>query len=103
MPRRENQALYKPYEALALETPEATFVGRLATYRHHNMDQALGQALATFRRIAQAERRAPAAEALAPSLATIRVRCNATRASPLIRREAISLGGKSRGDGLQWS
>jgi UDP-galactopyranose mutase len=28
-----------------------TFVGRLATYRYYNMDQIVGQALATFRRI----------------------------------------------------
>jgi UDP-galactopyranose mutase len=27
------------------------FVGRLATYRYYNMDQIVGQALATFRRI----------------------------------------------------
>ncbi len=27
------------------------FVGRLATYRYYNMDQVVGQALATFRRI----------------------------------------------------
>jgi hypothetical protein len=27
-----------------------TFVGRLATYRYYNMDQIVGQALATFRR-----------------------------------------------------
>ena len=28
-----------------------TFVGRLATYRYYNMDQIVGQALATFRRM----------------------------------------------------
>ena len=27
------------------------FVGRLATYRYYNMDQVVGQALATWRRI----------------------------------------------------
>ncbi len=52
VPRPENQALYKRYEALALETPDVTFVGRLASYRYYNMDQVVGQALATFRRIA---------------------------------------------------
>ena len=51
IPRPENQALYKKYEALALATPEVTFVGRLATYRYYNMDQVVGQALATFRRM----------------------------------------------------
>jgi UDP-galactopyranose mutase len=29
-----------------------TFVGRLATYRYYNMDQVVGQALATYRRLA---------------------------------------------------
>ncbi len=51
IPRAENQALYKKYEALADATNEVTFVGRLATYRYYNMDQIVGQALATFRRI----------------------------------------------------
>ena len=39
------------YEALADETAGVTFVGRLATYRYYNMDQIVGQALATFRRM----------------------------------------------------
>jgi len=51
VPRDENQALYKRYEALADATDDVTFVGRLATYRYYNMDQIVGQALATFRRI----------------------------------------------------
>jgi UDP-galactopyranose mutase len=51
IPRAENAALYKRYEALALATPDVWFVGRLATYRYYNMDQVVGQALATFRRI----------------------------------------------------
>jgi UDP-galactopyranose mutase len=51
IPRAENQALYKRYEALADTTEGVTFVGRLATYRYYNMDQIVGQALATFRRI----------------------------------------------------
>jgi len=51
IPRAENQALFKRYEALADATPGVTFVGRLATYRYYNMDQIVGQALATFRRI----------------------------------------------------
>ena len=51
IPRPENQALFKKYEALADSTPGVTFVGRLATYRYYNMDQVVGQALATFRRL----------------------------------------------------
>lgn len=57
VPRPENQALYKKYEALALSTPNVHFVGRLATYRYYNMDQVVGQALATFRRIAAIDAR----------------------------------------------
>jgi UDP-galactopyranose mutase len=56
IPRPENQALFKRYEALADATPGVTFVGRLATYRYYNMDQVVGQALATFRRIDAAKR-----------------------------------------------
>jgi UDP-galactopyranose mutase len=51
VPRPENQELYKRYEALALDTPNVHFVGRLATYRYYNMDQVVGQALAVFERI----------------------------------------------------
>jgi UDP-galactopyranose mutase len=54
IPRPENQTLFKQYEALADSTAGVTFVGRLATYRYYNMDQIVGQALATFRRLDQA-------------------------------------------------
>jgi UDP-galactopyranose mutase len=57
IPRDENQALYKRYEALADATENVTFVGRLATYRYYNMDQIVGQALATFRRIDEQRKR----------------------------------------------
>lgn len=53
VPRPENLALYKKYERLAQEERGVWFVGRLATYRYYNMDQVVGQALATFRRIDQ--------------------------------------------------
>ena len=53
VPRPENQKLYKAYERLALAQANVWFVGRLATYRYYNMDQVVGQALATFRRINQ--------------------------------------------------
>ena len=52
VPRAENQALYKRYEALADAEPDVSFVGRLATYKYYNMDQVVGQALATYRRLA---------------------------------------------------
>ena len=51
IPRPENQELFKRYEALGDQTEGVTFVGRLATYRYYNMDQIVGQALATFRRM----------------------------------------------------
>ena len=51
IPRAENQALYKRYEELALARPDVAFVGRLATYRYYNMDQVVGQALATYRKL----------------------------------------------------
>lgn len=59
IPRPENQALYKRYEALAQTEPETLFVGRLASYRYYNMDQVVGQALSVFRRIAKSEGRTP--------------------------------------------
>jgi UDP-galactopyranose mutase len=51
IPRPETQALYKKYEDLAGRETDVHFVGRLATYRYYNMDQVVGQALATFRRM----------------------------------------------------
>jgi UDP-galactopyranose mutase len=51
IPRPENAALYERYEALAKSTPDVHFVGRLATYKYYNMDQCVGQALATFAKI----------------------------------------------------
>jgi UDP-galactopyranose mutase len=64
IPRDENQALYKRYEALAIAEPGVSFVGRLATYRYYNMDQVVGQALATYRRLSASwqEHRTPASE-----------------------------------------
>ena len=45
VPRPENEALFKRYEALAREERDVTFVGRLAQYRYYNMDQCVGAAL----------------------------------------------------------
>jgi UDP-galactopyranose mutase len=64
IPRPENQALFKRYEALAAARPDVTFVGRLATYRYYNMDQVTGQALATARRLLT-----PAAETVGAAVA----------------------------------
>jgi UDP-galactopyranose mutase len=67
IPRAENQELFKKYEALADAARDVTFVGRLATYRYYNMDQVVGQALATFRRIDSRRK----AEGKVPTASTI--------------------------------
>ena len=53
VPRPENDELYKRYRAMADDTPDVTFLGRLGSYRYYNMDQVVGQALATFERLTQ--------------------------------------------------
>lgn len=58
VPRPQNQALFKKYEALADATPDVVFVGRLATYRYYNMDQVVAQALAVFNRLETPARQA---------------------------------------------
>jgi UDP-galactopyranose mutase len=45
VPRPENEVRFKQYEALAKNTPDVSFVGRLAQYRYYNMDQCVGAAL----------------------------------------------------------
>ncbi|WP_144434774.1 UDP-galactopyranose mutase, partial [Pseudomonas syringae] len=37
VPRAENVELYKRYKALAEQTPNVTFLGRLGTYKYYNM------------------------------------------------------------------
>ena len=61
VPRAENQVLYQRYQALADATAGVTFAGRLATYRYYNMDQVVGQALATYRRLVERTDQAAAA------------------------------------------
>jgi UDP-galactopyranose mutase len=55
IPCPDNQKLYKKYELLATKTPNVIFIGRLGSYRYYNMDQVVGQALATYKKIAEAE------------------------------------------------
>jgi UDP-galactopyranose mutase len=57
VPRPENAELYKKYKRLAEETPDVTFVGRLATYKYYNMDQVVAQALSVFDRLVGAPSR----------------------------------------------
>lgn len=56
IPRPDNAALYRKYQALAEATPNVHFVGRLATYRYYNMDQVVGQALTLFSKLSGARR-----------------------------------------------
>ena len=56
MPRAENAALFRRYQALADAMPDVTFVGRLATYRYYNMDQVVAQALSTYARMVEEAR-----------------------------------------------
>jgi UDP-galactopyranose mutase len=51
IPQVEQQQRFKAYERLANELTRVRFIGRLATYRYYNMDQVVGQALASFNRI----------------------------------------------------
>jgi UDP-galactopyranose mutase len=51
IPRPENRELYRRYEELSEREGGVTFVGRLARYQYLNMDQVVGQALATAERL----------------------------------------------------
>ena len=73
IPREENFDLYRKYDALARKTRNVWFVGRLANYRYFNMDQVVGQALATFARLPESvadverqPRRQPASGTIRP-------------------------------------
>jgi UDP-galactopyranose mutase len=54
IPRAENEALFKRYEAISLAEDQVTFVGRLAQYRYYNMDQVVGAALKAAENLVQA-------------------------------------------------
>jgi UDP-galactopyranose mutase len=68
IPNAKTAARYKAYQARALAEQNVWFVGRLATYRYYNMDQVVGQALSTFRRIAALPRDTARNEEALPSL-----------------------------------
>jgi UDP-galactopyranose mutase len=59
VPRPENMALYREYQALADRTPGVYFTGRLATYKYYNMDQVVGQSLALYKKLAGTRRPHP--------------------------------------------
>ncbi|MDP9121204.1 MAG: UDP-galactopyranose mutase, partial [Acidobacteriota bacterium] len=78
VPRPENNELYKRYQALAEETSDVLFVGRLATYKYYNMDQVTAQALAVYARLV-GQRRAEATQAVAPVVQETKVRSAGSR------------------------
>lgn len=53
IPKQDCTALYNKYKELAEQTRSVHFVGRLATYKYYNMDQVVGQALATYDKITE--------------------------------------------------
>jgi UDP-galactopyranose mutase len=57
VPRPENAAIYRQYQALAEQTRDVHFVGRLATYKYYNMDQVVAQALTVYSKIIGVRRR----------------------------------------------
>lgn len=48
IPREENRAIFRKYEASAAKLEAVIFAGRLADYNYYNMDQAVGRALSCF-------------------------------------------------------
>jgi UDP-galactopyranose mutase len=52
IPSPDAAAIYQKYKKLADETPNTSFIGRLATYRYYNMDQVVGMALTEVDKIA---------------------------------------------------
>jgi UDP-galactopyranose mutase len=48
VPNERNQKLYEKYQALAMKETKVKFVGRLASYKYFNMDQAILNALEFF-------------------------------------------------------
>ena len=57
VPRKENAAIYAQYKALADDTPDVHFVGRLATYKYYNMDQIVAQALTVYSKMNSVKRK----------------------------------------------
>ncbi len=63
VPRPENAAMYREYEALARMTTGVHFCGRLATYKYYNMDQVVAQSLTLYKRLVGTRPRAVAQSA----------------------------------------
>jgi len=59
VPNPANRELYEKYKAMAEKEPGVSFVGRLASYKYFNMDQAILNALEMFDELAAAGRFGP--------------------------------------------
>jgi UDP-galactopyranose mutase len=62
VPRPENAAMYREYQALAERTPDVHFSGRLATYKYYNMDQVVAQSLTLYKKLSGTRRPVPVAQ-----------------------------------------
>jgi UDP-galactopyranose mutase len=88
IPRKENAARYSLYNELAKQTPWVHFVGRLGTYKYYNMDQIVGQSLATYKRLKTSQNRYDSEKASAKRAHTLvqatqnRFASNMSRNSP---------------------
>ena len=73
VPRAENTAMYRLYEAEAETLQDVSFTGRLATYKYYNMDQVVAQSLTLFKKLAAAQlvQKAVGGATTAPSSASI--------------------------------
>jgi len=90
IPRKENAELYAKYAALAEQTPNVHFVGRLATYKYYNMDQVVAQALTTFAKIVGKTRQEALELKTEPRITRITVPMNA---------ELVPLNGNGHSNG----
>ena len=59
VPNPKNNELYEKYRALAEAESETAFVGRLASYKYFNMDQAILNALEMFDNLKETGKLAP--------------------------------------------
>jgi UDP-galactopyranose mutase len=96
VPRQENAELYRKYAALAQETPNVHFAGRLATYKYYNMDQVVAQALTLFNKIAASE-----SEIIIPSGTTVSVGARNGRVDRDGATAPASLGMPAGNNGLR--
>ncbi len=62
IPRSENNAVYLKYKALADQTKNTYFTGRLGTYKYYNMDQVIAQSLTLYKKIIEEQKEVKASQ-----------------------------------------